>query len=29
LNMVSSKNLRKYRQERVMFDLYLDAEEQG
>ena len=29
VNMVSSKNLRKYRQERVMFDIYLDAEEQG
>ena len=29
VNMVSSKNLKKYRQERVMFDLYLDVEEQG
>ena len=29
VNMVSSKNLRKHRQERVMFDLYLDVEEQG
>lgn len=29
VNMISSKNSRKYPQERVMFDLYSDAEEQG
>lgn len=29
VNKISSKNSRKYPQERVMFDLYSDAEEQG